>query len=79
MADEQGDPGLSRRRVARGGSGVNGGGRADRADTSRSYEEGTGLGLAIAKWIADIHPATLTAESVEGCGTTFRVLFQPAA
>jgi heavy metal sensor kinase len=50
-----------------------------RADASRSYEEGTGLGLAIAKWIADIHHATLSAESVEGRGTTFQVLFPPAA
>ena len=50
-----------------------------RADASRSYEEGTGLGLAIAKWIADIHHATLTAESVEGCGTNFQVLFPLAA
>jgi len=49
-----------------------------RADASRSYEEGTGLGLAIAKWIADIHQAVLSAESTEGCGTTFRVLFPPA-
>lgn len=49
-----------------------------RADVSRSYEEGTGLGLAIAKWIADIHHAALTAKSVEGCGTTFQVLFPPA-
>lgn len=46
-----------------------------RADASRSYEEGTGLGLAIAKWIADIHHATLTADSSEGRGTTFQVLF----
>lgn len=49
-----------------------------RADASRSYEEGTGLGLAIAKWIADIHQAALSAKSVEGCGTTFRVLFPSA-
>lgn len=50
-----------------------------RADASRSYEEGTGLGLAIAKWIADIHHATLSARSAEGCGATFEVLFPPMA
>jgi heavy metal sensor kinase len=49
-----------------------------RADASRSYEEGTGLGLAIAKWIADIHFATISPQSAEGCGTTFQVVFPPA-
>jgi two-component system, OmpR family, heavy metal sensor histidine kinase CusS len=50
-----------------------------RADASRSYEEGTGLGLAIAKWIADTHQATLSAQSAEECGTTFQVVFPPMA
>jgi signal transduction histidine kinase len=49
-----------------------------RADPSRSQVEGAGLGLAIAKWIADMHQATISVESVEGGGSTFRVVF-PAA
>jgi signal transduction histidine kinase len=46
-----------------------------RADPSRGQADGTGLGLAIAKWIADAHNATLTAESHAGEGTVFRVTF----
>jgi heavy metal sensor kinase len=49
-----------------------------RADPSRAQVEGAGLGLAIAKWIADMHRASISVESVEGRGTTFRVVF-PAA
>lgn len=46
-----------------------------RADQSRSEVEGFGLGLAIATWIADIHHADLTVESVEHVGSTFQVVF----
>ena len=47
-----------------------------RADPSRAQAEGTGLGLAIAKWIADVHHATISAQSEEGVGTEFRVVFE---
>ncbi len=50
-----------------------------RVDASRGEADGTGLGLAIAKWIADAHQATLSAESVEGEGTVFEVRFQAVA
>lgn len=46
-----------------------------RADPSRTQVDGTGLGLAIAKWIADMHHAAISVESMEGRGTTFRVVF----
>jgi heavy metal sensor kinase len=46
-----------------------------RVDPSRSHAEGTGLGLAIAQWIADAHHATLSAESAEGRGSVFTVVF----
>lgn len=49
-----------------------------RADPSRSEVEGAGLGLAIAKWIADMHHASISVESTEGRGSVFRVVF-PAA
>jgi signal transduction histidine kinase len=47
-----------------------------RIDPSRANEEGTGLGLAIAKWIVDIHHATISVESLENQGTTFSVRFR---
>lgn len=46
-----------------------------RADPSRTQVEGAGLGLAIAKWVADTHHASISVESAEGLGTTFRVVF----
>lgn len=46
-----------------------------RADPSRSQVDGTGLGLAIAKWIADIHHATLSVKSKENQGTLFGIAF----
>ena len=46
-----------------------------RADPSRSQVEGSGLGLSIARWIADVHQATLSAESRENAGTVFRLIF----
>lgn len=48
-----------------------------RADSARSPQiEGTGLGLTLAKWIADRHDASITANSVEGEGTTIGVVFR---
>jgi heavy metal sensor kinase len=49
-----------------------------RADPSRGQVEGAGLGLAIAKWIAEMHQASISVESSEGRGSVFRVVF-PAA
>jgi len=46
-----------------------------RADPSRSLVDGSGLGLAIAKWIADMHRATLNISSTINVGTTVRVAF----
>jgi heavy metal sensor kinase len=45
-----------------------------RADETRSREiSGSGLGLAIARWIANVHGGSITAESVIGTGSVFRV------
>ena len=46
-----------------------------RADPSRSHVEGSGLGLSIAMWIANVHQATLTAESMENAGSVFKIVF----
>lgn len=46
-----------------------------RADASRGEIAGVGLGLSIAKWIADIHGASIEVTSGEGCGSTFKILF----
>jgi len=48
-----------------------------RFDPSRS-QEGTGLGLAIAKWIAEVHGATIRVKSRPHSGSTFAVDFRPA-
>ncbi len=50
-------------------------GRFYRADPSRSQVEGSGLGLSIAMWIANVHQATLSAESQPGAGSAFRIVF----
>lgn len=49
-----------------------------RADLART-QEGAGLGLAIAKWIADVHRADLSVESVDGKGSAFTILLPLAS
>jgi len=46
-----------------------------RGDPARSRHEGTGggLGLAIVKQLVELHDGTVTAQSVEGQGTTFTI------
>ncbi|MDG0790361.1 HAMP domain-containing histidine kinase [Cohnella ginsengisoli] len=44
-----------------------------RADESRGQTAGTGLGLSIAKWIADMHRATLEVQSHPEGGSRFTV------
>jgi heavy metal sensor kinase len=47
-----------------------------RSDRSRSRSTGSyGLGLSVARWIAERHGATMSVESAEGEGSTFRVIF----
>ena len=50
-------------------------GRFYRADPSRSQVEGSGLGLSIASWIADVHQASLWADSNENAGSVFQIVF----
>jgi signal transduction histidine kinase len=50
-------------------------GRFYRADPSRSHVEGSGLGLSIATWIANVHQASLSADSQEDAGSVFRIVF----
>ncbi len=50
-------------------------GRFYRADPSRSQVEGSGLGLSIARWIADVHHASLSADSKENAGSAFKIVF----
>jgi len=45
-----------------------------RADPSRSNVEGAGLGLAIAKWIAEMHHASLIVSSQLDKGTVFQLV-----
>lgn len=48
--------------------------RFHRADKVRSrVTRGAGLGLAIARWIANVHGGSITAESTAGMGSTFHV------
>ncbi len=48
-----------------------------RADSARGRQAGAGLGLSIARWIADLHGATIAIDSAPGSGTRVRVLFSP--
>ncbi len=41
-----------------------------------SLQPGTGIGLSLSRELAELHRAELTAESEEGKGATFRVLFK---
>jgi heavy metal sensor kinase len=48
--------------------------RFHRADKARCRETpGAGLGLAIARWIANVHGGTISAQSTLGCGSVFHV------
>jgi signal transduction histidine kinase len=48
-----------------------------RAENARlAADVGSGLGLAIARWIVDVHDASLSVESTLGVGSTFRVKFR---
>jgi heavy metal sensor kinase len=48
--------------------------RFHRADKARSREiPGAGLGLAIARWIANVHGGSITAESTVGFGSVFHI------
>ncbi|HWZ57995.1 MAG TPA: HAMP domain-containing sensor histidine kinase [Gemmatimonadaceae bacterium] len=46
-----------------------------RGDDARRRADGAGLGLSIARWIADVHDAELTVDSVLGEGTRVTVRF----
>ncbi len=51
-------------------------GRFFRAENARlAADVGSGLGLEIVKWIATVHEATLSVESVVGVGSAFSVTF----
>lgn len=41
-----------------------------------SFQPGTGIGLSLSKELAELHQAELIAESEEGQGATFRVIFK---
>lgn len=48
-----------------------------RAENARLHSDaGSGLGLEIAKWIADVHDASLSVDSMLALGSTFRVTFR---
>jgi signal transduction histidine kinase len=41
-----------------------------------TMQPGTGIGLSLSRELAELHCAELTAESEEGRGATFRVIFR---
>ena len=41
-----------------------------------SIQPGTGIGLSLSKELAELHQAVMTAESEEGKGATFRIVFK---
>lgn len=51
-----------------------------RVDKARSRDQGgAGLGLAIAQWVVTQHRGTITVQSAQGQGTTFRILLPKIA
>jgi signal transduction histidine kinase len=50
-----------------------------RGDIARTRADGVGLGLSIARWIADVHDATIDVASTVGAGTTVTIGFPIAA